>query len=375
MAGRIGRRFRARARVSSVPSRLLVSVAVVTVGGSIGGGTRAVEAASPIGMSAPGAANHVIGVAPASVRANALTRAREGLVGALSERLAGDWLPARWQAPHAVLELPSFDAIDLLSAMGSLDAPTPALPAASAVATAAEPSGASLAGDAGAVDAGPTACPPEMVLVDGDSCADVTHRCLKFVPDDPAHRCLEYDPHGDVCVPPITHKRYCMDRYEWPGTPGAKPQVLVSYYEAENACRSVGKRMCEEDEFYLACEGPQHWPYAWGHERHPSACNIDRPYFLVDWDKWSHGGALEEARRLDQALPIGASQCWSPYGVHDIAGNVDEWTHAREGREFTGSLNGGYWGPVQNACRYVTTVHGPEFSFYQIGFRCCSGAK
>jgi hypothetical protein len=36
---------------------------------------------------------------------------------------------------------------------------------------------------------------------------------------------------------------------------------------------------------------------------------------------------------------------------------------------------GGYWGPVQNACRYVTTVHGPEFLFYQIGFRCCSEAK
>jgi hypothetical protein len=222
-----------------------------------------------------------------------------------------------------------------------------------------------------------TACPAGMVLVDGESCTDVEHTCLKEMKDDPAHRCLEFKPGADVCVAPKGHLKFCMDRYEWPGTPGAQPRVLVDYFEAEKSCQSVGKRMCKEDEFYLACEGPEHWPYAWGHVRHPSPCNIDRPYFMVDWNKWAKGGhyMVEEAQRLDQALPIGSSKCWSPYGVHDIAGNVDEWTTARPGRELQGSLMGGYWGPVQNACRYVTTVHGPEFMFYQIGFRCCSEAK
>ena len=220
-------------------------------------------------------------------------------------------------------------------------------------------------------------CPTGMVLVDGESCTDVEHQCLEPMKDDPAHRCLEFKVGADVCVASKGRLKFCMDRYEWPGTPGAQPRVLVDYYEAEKMCKSVGKRMCKEDEFYLACEGPEHWPYAWGHVRHPSPCNIDRPYFMVDWQKWAKGGEhmVEEARRLDQALPIGSSKCWSPYGIHDIAGNVDEWTTARPGRELAGSLMGGYWGPVQNACRYVTTVHGPEFMFYQIGFRCCSEAK
>ncbi len=219
-------------------------------------------------------------------------------------------------------------------------------------------------------------CPPGMALIDGESCWDVQHTCLERVPNDPGMRCLRFKPGADVCLPPKRHVRFCMDRYEWPGVIGAKPRVLTNYFEAEAACKSVGKRMCDEQEFYLACEGPEHFPFAWGHERHPSPCNIDRPYFMVEWSKWGTlQGRLEEAQRLDQALPIGASKCWSPYGVHDIAGNVDEWTAAQPGRELKGSLNGGYWGPVPNACRYVTLVHGPEFSFYQIGFRCCSGAK
>jgi len=220
------------------------------------------------------------------------------------------------------------------------------------------------------------ACPAGMALVDGESCWDVAHTCLEKVPNDPGMRCLEFKKGADTCLPPTRHMRFCMDRYEWPGVIGAKPRVLTNYFEAEAACKSVGKRMCQEQEFYLACEGPEHWPFAWGHARHPSPCNVDRPYFMVEWSKWgTSAGRLEEAKRLDQALPIGASQCWSPYGVHDIAGNVDEWTTAQPGRELKGSLNGGYWGPVPNACRYVTLVHGPEFAFYQIGFRCCSEAK
>ena len=220
-------------------------------------------------------------------------------------------------------------------------------------------------------------CPTGMVVVEGESCTEVEHTCLREMKDDPAHRCLEFKPGADQCIASRGKLKFCMDRYEWPGTPGAQPQVLVDYYEAERSCKSVGKRMCKEDEFYLACEGPEHWPYAWGHVRHPSPCNIDRPYCMVDWLKWAKGydAMVEEARRLDQALPIGSSKCWSPYGVHDIAGNVDEWTKSRPGRDLEGSLNGGYWGPVQNACRYVTLVHGPEFKFYQIGFRCCSDTK
>jgi hypothetical protein len=41
---------------------------------------------------------------------------------------------------------------------------------------------------------------------------------------------------------------------------------------------------------------------------------------------------------------------------------------------YKSGLKGGYWGPVRDRCRPMTTIHGESFSFYQIGFRCCSDA-
>ena len=62
----------------------------------------------------------------------------------------------------------------------------------------------------------------------------------------------------------------------------------------------------------------------------------------------------------------------SPYGVYDMTGNVDEWVVNESGKPYKSGLKGGYWGPVRDRCRPMTTVHAEGFSFYQIGFRCCS---
>jgi hypothetical protein len=55
-----------------------------------------------------------------------------------------------------------------------------------------------------------------------------------------------------------------------------------------------------------------------------------------------------------------------------MTGNVDEWVVNESGKPYQSGLKGGYWGPVRTRCRPMTTVHGEDFSFYQIGFRCCS---
>ena len=83
-----------------------------------------------------------------------------------------------------------------------------------------------------------------------------------------------------------------------------------------------------------------------------------------------------EAKRLWQGEPSGSrSSCVSPYGVFDMTGNVDEWVVNESGQPFKSGLKGGYWGPVRDRCRPITTAHGPEFAYYQVGFRCCADAR
>src|SRR4029079_10467906 len=79
-----------------------------------------------------------------------------------------------------------------------------------------------------------------------------------------------------------------------------------------------------------------------------------------------------EAERLWQGEPSGTREsCVSPYGVHDMTGNVDEWVVNESGKPYKSGLKGGYWGPVRTRCRPMTVAHNEDFSFYQIGFRCC----
>ena len=66
---------------------------------------------------------------------------------------------------------------------------------------------------------------------------------------------------------------------------------------------------------------------------------------------------------------------WHPLPWTDrLTGNVDEWVVNESGKPFQSGLKGGYWGPVRTRCRPMTVAHNEEFSFYQIGFRCCSDA-
>ena len=70
----------------------------------------------------------------------------------------------------------------------------------------------------------------------------------------------------------------------------------------------------------------------------------------------------EEIARLDQRDPSGAREsCISPYGVYDMTGNVDEWVINEKGNEkdkpYVSGLKGGYWGPVRDRCRPMTTDH------------------
>jgi len=225
------------------------------------------------------------------------------------------------------------------------------------------------------------ACPANMQHVIGEFCPEVEQECSVWLSGDHPQigklRCAEFS--SSKCVAKKRrHLDFCMDTYEWPNVKGQSPPVGVTWHEAKSACEKVGKRLCTASEWTFACEGEEVKPYPYGDGMHrdDTACNIDKESMK------NPDAPRSEWPANYRAVPSGSMErCVSWSGVHDMTGNVDEWVHNVGGRSdgdpYYSGLKGGYWGQVRSRCRPMTTVHGPGFAFYQIGFRCCAdvGAK
>lgn len=222
------------------------------------------------------------------------------------------------------------------------------------------------------------ACPAGTVEIEGDYCPTLEQKCVKWMDPEGTNprRCAEFAPSG-ACQTATVHKHVCMDRFEYPNTAGRTPVVMKTWHEAAAACKADGKRLCSDSEWTLACEGPQHLPYPYGLTRDANACNIDKPHPDVNERALANPRTRDaEVARLWQGEASGArAACVSAYGVADMTGNVDEWVVNETGQGFRSGLKGGYWGPVRDRCRPMTTAHNEDFSFYQIGFRCCADAE
>jgi Ni/Co efflux regulator RcnB len=232
-----------------------------------------------------------------------------------------------------------------------------------------------------AEDAGPTACPAGMALVDTTYCPNPVLRCLKSEYNKPNHItiCHRFAP-GQRCAGKLRRQRYCIDRYEYPNREGDHPPVMVSWYDGAAACAAEGKRLCWQSEWESACEGPDKLPFPYGLSRDPAQCNIDNMYVKPDLERMYSSRpdvAGPELLKLDQSVASGERPgCTSGFGVHDLTGNLDEWVNSEEdkGKSKWAGLKGGAWGHVRNACRPMTTSHPPEFTYYFISFRCCADA-
>lgn len=212
-----------------------------------------------------------------------------------------------------------------------------------------------------------------MVLVEGEHCPDIEQVCAKWVGDPPPYqniRCAEYAKPSRCKVARVA-KRFCIDREEYTdgSSTNAKgeplPVVRKSWLEAKAICEARGSRLCKESEWELACEGPEMWPYPYGWKRDSTACNFDRTDL---------GGA--EEKLTDHRAPLASfPRCVSPYGVHHMVGNVDEWAERENASPpYRSALRGGWWLPGRNRCRAATLHHDESYGGKQVGFRCCQDA-
>jgi hypothetical protein len=256
--------------------------------------------------------------------------------------------------------------------------PAPPPPAPPPVATI-EDAGAPADAAPPAPPLGPAACPADMKLVEGEYCSEVEHKCLKSWYDKSNKKtvCEQFEEGSARCVGEKSKKRYCIDTYEWPNKKGERPEVMNRFHQAEVKCAAVGKRMCTESEWTLACEGPEMKPFPYGYTRDTTKCNGDHPWDGPDMKKVAKRDPAELARLWKGVRSGSQPQCISDYGVADLPGNADEVVASEQLKghraKFDSVHTGGPWYKgVRNQCRPKIYTHDEDFYYYFLSFRCCA---
>jgi hypothetical protein len=213
-------------------------------------------------------------------------------------------------------------------------------------------------------------CPPDMVLIDTSSCPAVRHRCLER---DASGACRKFASPGR-CKGASRPVAFCVDRFEYPNVPNALPAMLLTFEDAEAACRHERKRLCTDQEWTIACEGPEHAPYPQGFAPGPEACNVGPALRKVPVEKiWDARHLAAVVDEFDRRAPAGAyRQCTSGFGIGDLAGNVSEWVKTSSGHGSERALKGGDFTTGAVDCRAVTAIRAAHYAAFAVGARCCA---
>jgi formylglycine-generating enzyme len=212
-------------------------------------------------------------------------------------------------------------------------------------------------------------CPPEMALILRRFCVDRFEGALD-----------EWD--AGVRKP---HSPYGVlsagIRYVAVSVEGQAPQGYISAIEAAAACHEAGKRLCAPAEWRAACGGSQGLAYPYGVKRERGRCNDSArsPMMMYYAPKMESGFDVLSLNdpKLNQVAGTLAragefSGCVTDEGVHDMVGNLHEWTS-----DPNGTFQGGYYLDTAQhgeGCAYRTIAHGPSYHDYSTGFRCCMDA-
>jgi formylglycine-generating enzyme required for sulfatase activity/predicted Ser/Thr protein kinase len=155
------------------------------------------------------------------------------------------------------------------------------------------------------------------------------------------------------------------------------PVTQVTWFGANLHCRTHGKRLPTEDEWEAAARGTEGRPYPWGAE--PARCGG----VVLPHDGMSL--MASDCTTTVDVMPVGfASQDVTPDGVHDLGGNVGEWTASgfvesdrlahpeTQDSQQAKTIRGGSWTPESSYLARSTGRTGRPASTAgrNIGFRC-----
>ena len=152
---------------------------------------------------------------------------------------------------------------------------------------------------------------------------------------------------------------------EWSGQqfpPGSADQPVtgITWYEADAFCAHAGKRLPTIFE----------WEKAARDGRYTHFEQVVMPWGLTDPNRGIAGRANFAGSGV---APVGSHPAGvSPYGAHDMAGNVEEWIANSSGaRRF---ITGGAWDdPMYVFANYLSVS--PFYASSSLGFRCAADAQ
>jgi formylglycine-generating enzyme required for sulfatase activity len=169
-------------------------------------------------------------------------------------------------------------------------------------------------------------------------------------------RCVD----GGACAPPAVASG-C--NWNAPGR-GDHPVNCVDWDQAATYCGWVGKRLPTEQEWEKAARGTDGRTYPWGNDG-PS-CDV--AVMSAAGGKGCGGASTAPVASRDRGR--------SPYGLFDMAGNVDEWTGSLyDSGSGARVLRGGSWKNDASAIRSFRRQGAlPNLRDSSVGFRCAEGA-
>jgi formylglycine-generating enzyme required for sulfatase activity/predicted Ser/Thr protein kinase len=159
------------------------------------------------------------------------------------------------------------------------------------------------------------------------------------------------------------------------------PASQVSWLGAKLYCESVGKRLPTELEWEAAARGRDDRRFPWGND--PPRCGA-----VALANDGQVVPRMPSCPRIAEPRAVGtAAQDVTPEGVHDLGGNVAEWTSsvyvagagaarpARDAVEAPHVVRGGSWGASLMARTSGRTETPPSRVAPNVGFRCALDAE